>query len=174
VVGKELHSELDPTGSAPGSVEPARPRCRACAEIAGEASAPGGTIFEDAHWFLSHHTGPYTDPGELILKLRRHCESIAELTREEGESLGPVLRAAVQAMQRTVAAERIYVVSFNERLRHLHFYLLPRTKDMPPGHVLSDLYRNARNLLRKLGVLRNPTAQQRAEVAARIRAEWRT
>ncbi|HEX6432972.1 MAG TPA: hypothetical protein VFZ87_01960 [Gemmatimonadales bacterium] len=140
--------------------------------MAGETSAPGGVIFENGNWFVSHHTGPHTDPGELIVKTRRHCESLAELTREEGQSLGPVLRSAVQAMERVVVAERIYVVSFNERLRHVHFLLLPRTRDMPPGHVISDLYRRARNLLRKFGILRNPTSGERAEVASRIRQEW--
>jgi diadenosine tetraphosphate (Ap4A) HIT family hydrolase len=168
-----LSSEPDATGPARDSLEPARPRCPACAEIAGETSAPGGVVFENGSWFVSHHTGPYTDPGELIVKARRHCESLAELTREEGESLGPVLRSAVQAMERVLTAERTYVVSFNERLRHVHFLLLPRTREMPPGHVISDLYRRARNLLRKLGVLRNPSAGERAEVASRIRVEWR-
>jgi diadenosine tetraphosphate (Ap4A) HIT family hydrolase len=167
-----LPSDPDAAGSAPDSVEPARPRCPACAEIAGETSAPGGVVFANGKWYVSHHTGPYTDPGELIVKTRRHCESIAELTREEAESLGPVLRSAVSALERVVAAERIYAVSFNERLRHVHFLLLPRTKDMPPGHVISDVYRRTRNLLRKVGLLRNPTAEERAKVAARIRGEW--
>jgi diadenosine tetraphosphate (Ap4A) HIT family hydrolase len=154
-------------------MDASRPRCPACAEIAGEITAPGGAVFENQYWFVSHHTGPFTDPGELIVKTRRHCESLGELTPAEGQSLGPVLRSAVQAMERVVVAERIYVVSFNERLRHVHFLLLPRTKDMPAGHVISDLYRRARNLLRKLGVLRNPSSGERAEVASRIRREWR-
>jgi diadenosine tetraphosphate (Ap4A) HIT family hydrolase len=168
-----LSSEPDATRPAPSSVEPARPRCPACAEMTGETSAPGGVVFENGSWFVSHHTGPYSDPGELIVKSRRHCESLAELTPEDGESLGPVLRSAIQAMERVVVAERIYAVSFNERLRHVHFLLLPRTRDMPAGHVISDLYRRARNLLRRLRVLRNPTPAERAEVASRIRREWR-
>lgn len=149
------------------------PGCNACAEIAGQVSAPGGVIFDDGLWFISHHTGPFTDPGELILKTRRHCESLSELTPAEANALGPILRAAVQALERTVEAERIYVVSFNERLRHLHFYLLPRTADMPRGHVISDLYRRGRNLLRKAGVLRNPGPGARAAAADRVRQEWR-
>ena len=54
-------------------------------------------------------------------------------------------------------AERIYAVSFNERMRHVHFLLLPRTAAMPRGHVISDMYRRVRNLLRKVGLVRNPT-----------------
>jgi diadenosine tetraphosphate (Ap4A) HIT family hydrolase len=156
------------------TIEPAHPRCSACAEVAGELTAPGGVILDDGLWFVSHHTGAFSDPGELIVKTRRHCESLAELTPAESDSLGPVLRTAVAALDRVVVAERIYAVSFNERLRHLHFLLLPRTAAMPRGHVISDLYRRARNLLRRLRILRNPTPAARAEVATRIRQEWRT
>ena len=152
---------------------PSQQRCSACDEIAGEMSAPGGVIHNDGLWFVSHHTGPYTDPGELIIKTHRHCESLAELTGEEADALGPVLHAAVGALEQVVAAERIYAVSFNERIRHVHFLLLPRTAAMPRGHVISDLYRRARNLLRSARVLRNPTAAERTDVAGRIRAEWR-
>ncbi len=146
--------------------------CSACAEIAGEISAPGGVIVDDGLWRVSHHTGPYTDPGELIVKTRRHCESLSGLTAEEAAALGPLLHAAVRALERTVTAERIYALSFNERVRHLHFLLLPRTAAMPPGHVVSDLYRRVRNLLRRLGVARNPTAAERAAAAERVRTEW--
>jgi diadenosine tetraphosphate (Ap4A) HIT family hydrolase len=152
---------------------PSQQRCSACDEIAGAVSAPGGVIHSDGLWFVSHHTGPYTDPGELIVKTHRHCESLAELTGEEADALGPVLHAAVGALEQVVAAERIYAVSFNERIRHVHFLLLPRTAAMPRGHVISDLYRRARNLLRSARVLRNPTAAERTDVAGRIRAEWR-
>lgn len=39
-------------------------------------------------------------------------------------------------------------------------------------HVISDLYRKARHLLRKAGVLRNPSAEARAAVARRARQTW--
>ena len=147
-------------------------RCSACAEVAGDIPAPGGVILDNGLWYVSHHTGPFTDPGELIVKTRRHCESLAELTPAEAAALGPLLRAGVRALERVVVAERIYAVSFNERIRHVHFLLLPRTAEMPRGHVISDLYRRARNLLRKIGVLRNPTAEARAAAAARVRQAW--
>jgi len=140
--------------------------------VAGDVLAPGGVIVDDGLWYVSLHTGPFTDPGELIIKTRRHCESLAELTPAEAAALGPVLRAGVDALERVVVAERIYAVSFNERIRHVHFLLLPRTAAMPRGHVISDLYRRARNLLRKVGLLRNPTAEARAEAAARVRQAW--
>jgi diadenosine tetraphosphate (Ap4A) HIT family hydrolase len=146
--------------------------CSACAEIAGDTTAPGGIIFDDGLWFVSHHTGPFTDPGELIVKTRRHCESLGELNGSEASALGPILKAAVGALERVIVAERIYAVSFNERVRHVHFLLLPRTAAMPRGHVISDLYRRARNLLRRLGLVRNPSPAARADASERIRRQW--
>jgi diadenosine tetraphosphate (Ap4A) HIT family hydrolase len=154
------------------TAESSRPGCSACAEIAGDIAAPGGVIFDDGLWFVSHHAGPFTDPGELIVKTRRHCESLGELSGSEANALGPILRAAVGALDRTIVAERIYAVSFNERVRHVHFLLLPRTTAMPPGHVISDLYRRARNLLRRIGLLRNPSSRARADAAEEIRRHW--
>jgi diadenosine tetraphosphate (Ap4A) HIT family hydrolase len=146
--------------------------CPACAEIAGRATAPGGVVFDDGLWLVSHHTGAFTDPGELIVKTRRHCESLGELTGAEAAALGPILKAAVEALEQVTIADRIYAVSFNERVRHVHFLLLPRTADMPRGHVISDLYRRARNVLRKIGLLHNPSAADRAEAAERVRRHW--
>jgi diadenosine tetraphosphate (Ap4A) HIT family hydrolase len=149
-------------------------QCSACAEIEGVVAAPGGVIHDDGLWFVSHHTGIYTDPGELIVKLRRHCESLSELTDAEAGALGPILHSAVRALEEVVKAERIYAVSFNERVRHVHFLLLPRTSDMPQGHVISDLYRRFRNALRRFGLVRNPTAAERSAAAGRIRERWRS
>jgi diadenosine tetraphosphate (Ap4A) HIT family hydrolase len=158
--------------STPGQAGGLGRACSACAEISGDTTAPGGSIFDDGFWFVSHHTGPFTDPGELIVKTRRHCESLGELSEPEASALGPILKAAVGALERVTLAQRIYAVSFNERVRHVHFLLLPRTAAMPPGHVISDLYRRARSLLRKIGLARNPSPAARADVAERIRRQW--
>jgi diadenosine tetraphosphate (Ap4A) HIT family hydrolase len=149
--------------------------CTVCAEIAGRLPVPGGVVFENDWWQVVHHSGAWTDPGELMVKSRRHCESLAELTPAEAESLGPVLRAAVAAVERVVRPERVYVASYGERVRHVLFFLLPRTRSLPAGHVTSDLYRRGRTLLRRWGALSNPTAAARADAAARIRDDeaWR-
>jgi diadenosine tetraphosphate (Ap4A) HIT family hydrolase len=149
--------------------------CSICDQVAGRITAPGGVIYDDGFWLVSHHTGPHTDPGELIVQVRRHCESLAELTADEAAALGSVLKAGVAAIERVVRPERTYVASYNERIRHVHFFLLPRTRSLPAGHVTSDLYRKARMWLRRGGVARNPTEGDRAAAAARIRQDpaWR-
>ncbi|MGI9041512.1 MAG: HIT family protein [Gemmatimonadales bacterium] len=145
--------------------------CTLCAEVAGRITAPGGTIFDDGLWHVSHHTGPQTEPGELIVKVRRHCESLAELTATEAATLGPILRAAVTAIERVVRPERVYTASYGERLRHVHFFLLPRTASLPAGHVVSDLFRQGRTLFRRSGLAHNPSAGARADAALRLRED---
>jgi diadenosine tetraphosphate (Ap4A) HIT family hydrolase len=151
------------------------PSCNICDQVAGRVTAPGGPIYDDGLWLVSHHTGPQTDPGELIVQVRRHCESLGELSAAEAAALGPVLQSAVAAIERVVRPERTYVATYGERVRHVHFFLLPRTRALPAGHVVSDLYRKARMWLRRTGLARNPTAAQRAQAAARIREDeaWR-
>jgi diadenosine tetraphosphate (Ap4A) HIT family hydrolase len=150
--------------------------CSVCEELAGRIAAPGGAVYRNAWWEVAHHTGPWTDPGELIVKARRHAESLSALTPEEAGTLGPVLRAAVAAVEQVVRPERVYVASYGERVRHVHFFLLPRTSSLPPGHVLSDVYRRVRSLLRKWKVTTNPSTAARAEAAERIRSHeaWKT
>ena len=149
------------------------PACPICAQLAGATPPPaGGVIFDDGRWVVTHHPKPYADPGELIVQCRRHCESLGDLTQDEAAALGPVLRAAVHAIETTVRPERVYAACFGERVRHVHFYLLPRTSAMPAGHVKSDLHRNARMLLRRAGLLPDPGREARALAAARIREAW--
>ena len=149
--------------------------CSICEQVAGRVTAPGGPIYDDGLWLVSHHAGPHTDPGELIIKVRRHCETLADLTPAEAAALGPLLRAGVAAVERLTRPERTYVASYNESVRHVHFFLLPRTRSLPAGHVTSDLYRKARMWLRRAGVARNPTQADRAAAAARLREDpaWR-
>jgi diadenosine tetraphosphate (Ap4A) HIT family hydrolase len=149
--------------------------CSICEEVAGRITAPGGVIYDDGFWSVAHHTGPYTDPGELIVMVRRHCDSLSGLTDPEAAALGPVLRSAVGAVEQVVRPERVYTACYGERVRHVHFFLLPRTSALPAGHVVSDVYRRARTLLRRWGVVRNPSAEARTETAGRIRESdrWR-
>jgi diadenosine tetraphosphate (Ap4A) HIT family hydrolase len=150
--------------------------CPVCEELAGRVPIPGGVVHRNEWWEVAHHPGPWTDPGELMVKARRHVESLSELTPAEAAALGPVLRAAVGAIERVVRPERVYVASYGERVRHVHFFLLPRTSSLPAGHVTSDVYRRVRTQLRKRGLRPNPTNDARADAAERIRSDeaWKT
>jgi diadenosine tetraphosphate (Ap4A) HIT family hydrolase len=72
----------------------------ACEVLAGRQKAPGGVIYEDAHWMFDHAVSPVPLRAFLILKPKRHCEQLGELTTEEAAALGPLLRAATATRPR--------------------------------------------------------------------------
>jgi len=110
------------------------------------------------------------------VKARRHVESLSALTAEEAGTLGPVLRAAVAAVERVVGRSGSTSRRTGSGYGTSTFFLLPRTSSLPAGHVLSDVYRRARSQLRKWKIMANPTTAARAEAAERIRSDeaWKT
>ncbi len=66
-------------------------------------------------------------PGYLILRVKGEATSLAQLPAETARALGETLARAVSAIERAVGAERVYVLSFCEIDRRLHFHLFPRT-----------------------------------------------
>ena len=95
-------------------------------------------------------------------------------TPAEAAALGPVLRAAVRrAVERVVRPERVYVASYGERVRHVHFFLLPRTTSLPAGHVLRRLPPGAQPAP-KVGRGPHPAAGPRGPAPRPGRRAWKT
>lgn len=69
-----------------------------------------------------------TVPGYLVLRLKSGETSLAELEPEKARALGAMLARAAKAIEEAVGAERVYVLSFCEVDRRLHFHLFPRTQ----------------------------------------------
>ena len=115
--------------------------CFACDVNAGRIAAPGGVIFEDAHWIADHGVDCLVR-GYVVLKSRRHVHEIADLGTDEAATLGIALGTMLRAMRIALAAERIYVCSFAETVHHLHLHLLPRYPDMPAlgPDLVADLF----------------------------------
>jgi diadenosine tetraphosphate (Ap4A) HIT family hydrolase len=108
--------------------------CLACDTVMGTRAAPGGIIHSSDHWVVDHHFGVVMK-GFLIVKSRRHCEHVADLTQAELETLGPVLGNATRALQHALDAARVYVCSWGEGDAHVHWCLIPRYGDMPANGV---------------------------------------
>jgi diadenosine tetraphosphate (Ap4A) HIT family hydrolase len=110
--------------------------CIACDTLAGRITPPGGVIFENEHWLVDHSMSPRSLRGLLLLKTKRHVEDVCDLTLAESASLSDALSRTTRALRDVTAPERVYVVSFGEGMRHVHFLLLPRTAELPAGPVL--------------------------------------
>ena len=162
------------TVPAPPSPEGPRlvPGCLSCEILAGQRSAPGGTIWEDDFWAVESVVSPVFWRGFLVLKLKRHCEQMAELTPAEAAALGPAIRAACGALRAVLAPAKVYVASFGDGVRHIHFWLLPRPRGTRPGLHWVLLRLDLRAWLTRLGFRRwSVPDEEVADLAARLRRE---
>lgn len=146
------------------------PGCLSCDLLAGRRSAPGGTIWEDDFWLLESVVSPVLWRGFLILKLKRHCEQLHELTPAEAAALGPAVRTACGALANILAPAKIYVASFGDGVQHIHFWLLPRPQDTRPGLHWALFHLDLRAWLARLGARRWVVPDEEvADLAARLR-----
>lgn len=83
-------------------------------------------LFDDG-FFSLEQSGECAVPGYLVLRLKGGAASLAELAPELSRALGEMLARAAKAIEQAVQAERVYVLSFCEVDRRLHFHLFPRT-----------------------------------------------
>lgn len=115
--------------------------CIACDTIAGRVNPPGGVIYQNEHWLVDHSVSPVMLKGFLIIKTKRHVEDIADLTLSEHSSLADAMARTTKALRDVMSPERLYVASFGESHPHVHWFVVPRTADMPAGpSVLVDIW----------------------------------
>jgi diadenosine tetraphosphate (Ap4A) HIT family hydrolase len=113
-------------------------KCLGCEIIAGTIKTPGGLIYEDAYWTITHATSSNGAPllGMLILQTKRHCTQLADLTTEEIQNLGNLLRETCKALDDILHPIKTYACSFGEGVGHVHFMIIPRREGMPIGAEL--------------------------------------
>ena len=113
---------------------------RACATCAlterrdrGEAP-PWDLILRTRHWDLAHAFGTAIE-GWLVLVLRRHAATLAELSDDEATDVGLLVQRASQALRDAVDAEKTYVAQFAEHPdhRHVHIHVIARREDLGDG-----------------------------------------
>lgn len=68
-----------------------------------------------------------TVPGYLILRVAGEATRLADLEPEAARRLGEMLARASAAIETATGADRVYILSFCEVDRRLHFHLFPRT-----------------------------------------------
>lgn len=131
------------------------PGCVSCDIVAGKQVEPGGVIYEDGYWHVGSFAHfPVVWPGFLILKLKRHCEHLADLSPEEASVLGQIIQSTCSALMNVLQPAKVYVCSFGDGVRHVHFWLLPRPADMLPGMHSVMFNLDMRMTLTRLGIKR--------------------
>ncbi|MBD2451277.1 HIT family protein [Nostoc sp. FACHB-152] len=148
--------------------------CLPCDVLKGKLNAPGGIIYQDDYWIVEHSLSPVLLRGYLIIKLKRHCEHLADLTPEEAISLGAVMQNTCLALSLVIKPAKIHVCSWGEQVKHIHFHVIPRTANMPVGNLKLLIYLRFKKIFNQIGLGRWVSDQEAAEVAAKIRQEMVT
>lgn len=109
--------------------------CLACLVNSGKQSPPGGVIWNDGLWQVDHRVHPCPTLGWIIVKPMRHVEFFDDLTTEEADAFGSLLKRVTSAL-RTCLPEspvKVYTVLLAESADcpHIHFHVVPRLEDDP-------------------------------------------
>ena len=91
-------------------------------------TAPG-LVYEDALVTLGQ-ADFCAIPGYLVLRLKNHAESMADLKPAEARHVGLILARSARVLEEAAGADRVYILSFAEIDRRLHFHLFPRTDEI--------------------------------------------
>jgi diadenosine tetraphosphate (Ap4A) HIT family hydrolase len=148
--------------------------CLSCDVVSGKRTEPGGVIYEDDHWHVGSIMPPVVWQGFLIVKLKRHCEHVAKLTSEEAATLGPVITATSAAVREVLKPAKVYVCSFGDGVKNIHFWILPRPPEMRSGmHAVMLNLDTRMALTRLLGIKRWVCSDEEiAETANRLREQF--
>ncbi|MFE9778371.1 HIT family protein [Streptomyces sp. NPDC005775] len=144
--------------------------CYACGQEARFAELPPREcVVSDRHWRVAHGFNAAL-PGWLVLLPRRHVTAVHDLTDAEAAALGVWQVKLSRALRGVTGCVKTYVVQFAEAegFAHVHFHIVPRMADLPPGQRGPGVF----ELLRRPEPERVP-ADQADRMAHTLRAHLR-
>ena len=106
--------------------------CFVCDVVHGRGAVPGGLIHRTRYWHVDHCVGPL-GVGTLIVKPSRHVVHVADLSDDEAEELGSVLRDAARVTTAITHPEQVYVTLWSHgggRPGHIHYVVQPITRNV--------------------------------------------
>lgn len=80
------------------------------------------------HWVIRRSV-PQKVEGYLILEPKRHLTNWGEFSSQELIEMGNLIQELEAQMIIDYKAERVYVVTISEVVRHLHLHIIPRASD---------------------------------------------
>lgn len=101
--------------------------CYACRHNGMTVLPPRERVYDDGLWRVAHAFDTAL-PGWLVIVLRRHATSLADLTTEEAAALGPLIKRLSAALQQELQVPKAYLAFFAEGPQHphVHIHVIPR------------------------------------------------
>jgi diadenosine tetraphosphate (Ap4A) HIT family hydrolase len=118
-------------------LDPTTVTCFSCSQTVELATLPPReALVVEGGWRIAHAFNSAL-PGWLVVLPMRHITSMDELTSEEAEALGSLLRRASRALSAVVGSAKAYVMFFAEAegFAHLHVHVVPRMEWFTPDQL---------------------------------------
>lgn len=106
-----------------------------CRTLHGDIQPPGGFLYENDEWAFFLQTRPCLVAGQGYIILKRHCESVAELSLPEQQSLGVMMTRTADVLTQVVHAQKVHFGLYAESVKHIHLHVTPRTAALPVGNI---------------------------------------
>ncbi len=103
--------------------------CPLCHELKNPHQ--GRLLHKSSHFSVIHKPSPSAVVGWILILPNRHIEDLSDFTDEERADLFHLQFKVSDALKIFSSAERIYWAVFAEKVRHIHFHLIPRLADTP-------------------------------------------
>jgi diadenosine tetraphosphate (Ap4A) HIT family hydrolase len=104
--------------------------CNVCVSLEGEKKfSPGPIIYTGKFWII-YHAYPVSVRGWLVIILKRHVESLHDLTKPEWEEMQILQNKAIQVLHEVFFSEKEYLGCFSETEKHLHIHVIPTPKNL--------------------------------------------
>ncbi|PKR86495.1 HIT family protein [Heyndrickxia camelliae] len=105
--------------------------CFICEKHKGQINQPpGGYILEDEYWLVCHFPFQQAVLGQLVVESKRHFLDFSEMTLEEAQSYGVLMKRLYSALKQLKDYERIYSLMLLEGIPHFHVHLIPRDSNI--------------------------------------------
>jgi len=111
-------------------------KCFVCRKHAGLLELSGGTIYEDDYVYVGHidRGGKPVYPRHVMIDLKRHVPSLADMTAEEASAFGIITVRVSKALCEYEHAEHIYAQESGNSVPHTHMHLIPCYPDTPEDY----------------------------------------
>ena len=125
--------------------EPTTKGCYSCAQSALAQLPPRERIYDDGLWRIAHAFNA-ARVGWLVFVLRRHVESLGELTPAEAAVFGRLVPAASRALEAELGVSKAYVMFLAEleHFQHVHVHVVARPSLELRGTKVFDLLKRPR------------------------------
>lgn len=107
--------------------------CFICNKHTGNIETAGVMIYEDEYVYVGHidRNGKPNYLGHIMIDLKRHVPTLAEMTVEEAKAFGVIMARVSKALKESENAEHIYSLVSGNSVPHLHMHLVARYPNTP-------------------------------------------